>query len=118
MYYKAVNVDTDKALKYIEESRRYQEQAESMSLQSTKKFYEGVRKGLDIAEEIFTCSNCESNDGTYQDGALDTIYYIAKELDAGSQELRDELKSGRLSLDEVCSRFAVLIKSRLEQDEE
>ena len=49
------------------ECRTYQEQRESIEYKEIKKFYEGVRKGLDIAEEIFSCSNYESADGTYRD---------------------------------------------------
>ena len=87
--YKAKNVDTDKALKYINDSRRYQQQAETLAITSAQKYYEGIRKGLDIAEEIFTCVNCESKTGTYQDGVSDVIYELAKELDVESQDIRN-----------------------------
>ena len=35
--YKAKNVDTDKALNYINESRRYQQQAETLEIKSAQK---------------------------------------------------------------------------------
>lgn len=104
--YKAKNVDTEKALNYINESRRYQQQAETLEIKSTQKYYEGIRKGLDIVEEIFTCSNCESNVGTYQDGVLDVIYEIGKELDVQNQDIRD--KGG--SVDEMCAILAERIR--------
>ncbi len=104
--YKAKNVDTDKALEYINESRRYQEKAETLSITSMQKYYEGIRKGLDIAEEIFTCSNCESKTGTYQDGVLDVIYELAKELDIESKDIRN---SGD-TVDDMCAAFADRIR--------
>lgn len=87
--YKAKNVDTDKALEYINKNRRYQERAETLAITSMQKYHEGIRKGLDIAEEIFTSINCESKEGTYQDGVLDVIYELAKELDIESQDIRN-----------------------------
>lgn len=104
--YKAKNVDTDKALEYINESRRYQERSESIEIISVQKFYEGIRKGLDIAEEIFKCSNYESTNGTYHDGALDAIYKLARELGVYSRDIRE---SGN-SVDDMCAAFAVRIK--------
>lgn len=105
--YKAKNVDTDKALDYINESRRYQQQAETLEITSVQKYHDGIRKGLDIAEEIFTCSNCESKASTYQDGVLDVIYELAKELDIQSQDIRE---SGD-TVDGMCAAFAERIKS-------
>ena len=67
MNYKAENVDTDKALEHIEWCRKHQDELERLENTATKKYYEGVRKGLDIAEGIFECSNYEKdgeNDGT------------------------------------------------------
>ena len=104
--YKAKNVDTDKALEYINDSRRYQQQAETLAITSAQKYHEGIRKGLDIAEEIFTCSNYESKAGTYQDGVLDVIYELAKELDVESQDIRN---SGD-SVDGMCAAFADRIR--------
>lgn len=60
--YKAKHVDTEKALKYIEELRnRYYQECE-VEKQKVAKFYSGVQKGLDIAEEIFLCSNYEADE--------------------------------------------------------
>lgn len=108
--YKAKNVDTDKALEYINESRRYQERAENLAINSAQKYHEGIRKGLDIAEEIFACSNYESKTGTYQDGVLDVIYELAKELDVESQDIRN---SGD-SVDGMCASFADRIRDAFE----
>lgn len=110
--YKAKNVDTDKALDYINENRRYQQQAETLEITSVQKYHAGIRKGLDMAEEIFTCSNCESKAGTYQDGVLDVIYELAKELDIQSQDIRE---SGD-TVDGMCAAFAERIREAFEND--
>ena len=107
MNYKAKQVDTDKALAYINLCRTYQDQRESIEYEKVKKFHEGVRKGLDIAEEIFSCSNYESTEGTYRDGVLAAIYEIAKELDVQSEDIR---KSGK-SVDEMCTDFVDRIRN-------
>ena len=106
MSYKAKQVDTDKALAYINSCRTYQDQRESIEYEKVKKFHEGVRKGLDIAEEIFSCSNYESTEGTYRDGVLSVIYELAKELDIPTQDIRDSGKS----VDEMCANFADRIR--------
>lgn len=104
--YKAKNVDTDKALDYINDSRRYQQQEEALGITSVKKYHEGIRKGLDIAEEIFTCGNCESKVGTYQEGVLDVIYELSKELDVHSQDIRESSDT----VDGMCATLADRIR--------
>lgn len=108
MNYKAKNVDTDKALKHIEWSRKYQDEAERLENTATKKYYEGIRKGLDIAEEIFQCANFEKQavEATYADGVLDVIYELSKELDVPSQDLREDFSS----VDDICAKLAERIK--------
>lgn len=107
MSYKAKNVDTDKALEYIEWSRKYQDELERLEIAKTQKYYEGVRKGLDVAEGIFECSNYEKNEEpTYADGVLDVIYELGKELDIPTQDLRENFSS----VDEICSVLANRIR--------
>lgn len=112
MSYKAKQVDTDKALAYINSCRAYQDQRESIEYEKAKKFHEGVRKGLDIAEEIFSCSNYESTEGTYRDGVLSVIYELAKELDIPAQDIRDSGKS----VDEMCAGFADRIRDSFRRE--
>ena len=64
MYYKAKNVDTDKALKAIAEARRIQESLVDKEIIKKRAYLEGVYKGLDIAEGIFECSNYEKDEVT------------------------------------------------------
>ena len=61
--YKAKNVDTDKALEALEKSREIQDRKRAAEIRETQKYYEGVCKGLDIAEEIFHCSYYEKDGG-------------------------------------------------------
>lgn len=112
MSYKAKQVDTDKALAYINSCRTFQDQRESIEYEKVKKFHEGVRKGLDIAEEIFSCSNYESTEGTYRDGVLSVIYELAKELDIPAQDIRDSGKS----VDEMCADFADRIRNNFSDE--
>lgn len=61
MSYKAKNVDTDKALEAIAEARKIQEQITHKEIAEKIAYLEGVRKGLEIAESIFECSNYEKD---------------------------------------------------------
>lgn len=106
MIYKAKHVDTDKALEQIEWSRKYQDQAEVLEIERIRKYHEGLRKGLDIAQELFECSNYESKEPSYEDGVRDVIYELAKELDVPSQDIRES----SMSLDEMCVVFANRIR--------
>lgn len=110
--YKAKNVDTDKALNYINYSREYQNNTKAIKLVEIEKYYDGVQKGLDIADEIFTSVNCEAAvTATYEEGVMDVIYQIAKELDVQSQDIRD---SGKC-LDEMCIDLADRIRDRFDE---
>lgn len=59
--YKAKNVDTDKALEALEKARDIQDRKRAVEIREVQKYYEGVCKGLDIAEEIFHCSTYEKD---------------------------------------------------------
>ena len=62
MYYRAKNVDTDKALKAIADARRLQEIRIDKEIAEKRAYLEGINKGLDIAESIFECSNYEKDE--------------------------------------------------------
>lgn len=62
MYYRAQNVDTDKALKAIADARRTQEMRTEKEIAEKRAYLEGVNKGLDIAESIFERSNYEKDE--------------------------------------------------------
>ena len=113
MDHKAKNVDTDKALKHIEWCRKYQDEAERLETAKTRKYFEGIRKGLDMGEEIFKCANFEKKEEpTYTDGVLDVVYELGRELDIPTQDLRDNFSS----VDDICAGLAKRIKDGGEKD--
>lgn len=59
MYYKAKDVDTDKALQAIDEARKIHRIKIDKEIAEKKAFLEGIEKGLNIAQSIFECSNYE-----------------------------------------------------------
>ena len=112
MYYKAKNVDTDKALEAIKEYRKHQEMAINMKIEKERSFLEGVNKGLDIAEGIFLCSNYEKPEmPSFEDGVKETLYELGKELDIITQDVRDNLQS----IDEAATIVANRIRKRVEE---
>ena len=60
--YLAKNVDTDRALDAINEARKVQRAKIDKEIAEKRAYLEGVEKGLDIAESIFTCSNYEKKE--------------------------------------------------------
>ncbi len=60
--YKAANIDTDKALEAIEAFRRTQSEAHQRELYGIQKYYEGIQKGLELAESLFECSCYEKDE--------------------------------------------------------
>lgn len=60
--YKAINIDTDKALKAIEDFRRSKSRENQRELYGIQKYYEGIEAGLSLSESIFECSDCEKDE--------------------------------------------------------
>ncbi|MSS91286.1 hypothetical protein FYJ45_24535 [Eisenbergiella tayi] len=54
--YKAKNVDTDKALKYINDSRRYQQQAETLAITSAQNIMRELEKVLILQKKFLQVS--------------------------------------------------------------
>ena len=117
MYYRAKNIDTDKALDAINEARRIQEYNIAIEKARIEAKMEGIYKGLSIAESIFECSNYEKDvqpkEPTYIEGVLDVIYEIGKELDVLTQDLRENMTS----VDETICELAGRIKARFAEME-
>lgn len=109
--YKATNIDTDKALKAIDESRAIQERASQLRSEKERSYMEGLNKGLDIAESLFECANYEktAQEATYVDGVCETLYELGKELDVPTQDIRDNISS----VDEACALFADRIRGKM-----
>ncbi len=92
--YKATNIDTDKALEAIEYFRRRQSEIQQRELHGIQKYYEGIEKGLDLAEGIFECSNYEKDEPetTHVKIRYEDHDYTIKEMCERMKELEDELK--------------------------
>lgn len=114
--YKATNIDTDKALKAINDSRAIQERASQLRLEKERSYMEGLNKGLDIAESLFECSNYEKSaqEANYIDGVCEVLYELGKELDIPTQDIRDNIAS----VDEACALFADRIREAIARDKD
>lgn len=64
--YQTENIDTKKALDHIAETRKRYQTEQIKEQEKIQKYYEGLQKGLDIAEDMFHCitfEKSEKNDG-------------------------------------------------------
>ena len=109
--YKAKCMDTDKAVEHLKECKRDLEQQELLEVEKTRKYYEGIRKGLSIAENMYYCSNYEkANPRTFEDGVkmgFDSAFYgIGKELGIKTQDIC----SKEVPNDEKCKEFSSRIQ--------
>lgn len=95
--YKATNIDTDKALEAIESFRRTKSLEHQKELYGIQKYYEGLEKGLELAESLFECSA-----------------YEKKESETTHSKIR--YKDHEYSISEFCRRMEEL-EERLEQED-
>ena len=114
--YKATNIDTDQALKAINDSRAIQERASQLRSEKERSYMEGLNKGLDIAESLFECSNYEKSaqEANYIDGVCEVLYELGKELDIPTQDIRDNIAS----VDGACALFADRIREAIARDKD
>lgn len=94
--YKATNIDTDKALEAIESFRHSKSLEHQKELYGINKYYEGLEKGLELAERLFECSN-----------------YEKKESETAHTKI--QYKDHEYSISEFCWRMEEL-EERLEQE--
>ncbi len=95
--YKATNIDTDKALEAIESFRHSKSLEHQKDLYGINKYYEGVEKGLELAESLFECSA-----------------YEKKEPETAHAKI--QYKDCEYSIAEFCQRMEEL-EERLEQED-
>ena len=109
--YKATNIDTDKALEAIKESRTYQERASRLRVEKERSFMEGLNKGLDIAESLFDCSDYEktAQKATYADGVREVFCRLGIEFDVLTQDISDNISS----VDKSCILFADRVREKI-----
>ncbi len=62
MRYKAKNIDTDKAEKYLRKCINDCIIKENSERKALTKYYEGYREGIEQAIDIFYCSNYEKEE--------------------------------------------------------
>ena len=57
--YKATNVDTDKALEYLNQVRRFEIERCNEEVNKRTSYRDGLLEGIRIAESVFSCRNYE-----------------------------------------------------------
>ena len=60
--YKAKNVDTDKALEHIRQTREYLKSDVDKQIAELRGYWRGIEKGIEVAKGIFECSNYEKTE--------------------------------------------------------
>ena len=63
MIYEAKNIDTKKALEFLNEEIFATQTKQARETEKVLKYYEGYRDGLNRARDIFYCSNYEKKGG-------------------------------------------------------
>ena len=62
MVYKAENIDTEKALQHLQDMSLDSMTKEYYEKREIEKYYEGYRKGIEVAKNMFYCSNYEKSE--------------------------------------------------------
>lgn len=110
--YTAEHIDVEKFESGLDSNRRFQEEMLRLAEEKANAFYSGYNKCLDDVRSMLHCSNYESKEkrtGAYMDGANAAFYEICKELDIGSQDIRDQ----NISVDQKAAMLAERIRECL-----
>lgn len=99
--YKATNIDTDKALEAIESFRHSKSLEHQKELYGIQKYYEGVEKGLELAESLFECSAYEKEESetTHRKIQYKNHEYSTSEFRRRMEELEKAIKTAKESGD-------------------
>lgn len=114
MNYTAEHIDAEKFEKSLDDYRRVQEQKLFSEQLRVQAFYEGYSAAIHDAQGMLHCSNYENEDkrtAAFMEGVNSAIYEICKELDIGSQDIRDMVTS----LDEKAALIAQRIRDAFQQ---
>ncbi len=76
--YKAKNVDTDKALEALKKYRHSIRAEEVSEKRAQERYYEGIQRGVNFAEDLFTCSNYEKQAVPYN-GPAESQWVMAED---------------------------------------
>lgn len=110
--YTAELIDVDKFENGLDSNRRFQEEMLRLAEEKANAFYSGYNKCLEDVRSMLHCSNYESKEkraSAYMDGADAAFYEICKELDIGSQDIRDQ----NISVDQKAAMLAERIRECL-----
>ncbi len=93
--YKAENIDTDKALKAIDKSKSNAGKSLILDREKERSYMEGLNKGLDIAEDLFKCTDYEKTEQKQLIQMVSVMHSmnLEKELDIPTQDIRDNISS-------------------------
>lgn len=62
MIYKAENIDTEKAIKHLDDLIKNSIIKQNLERAKIEKYYEGYRDGIEDAKNMFYCSNYEKKE--------------------------------------------------------
>ena len=62
MIYKAENIDTDKAIGFLNNCIEYSNNDERLEREKIQEYYRGFRDGIERAKEMFYCCNYEKKE--------------------------------------------------------
>lgn len=109
MNYTVEHLDVEKLEDALDHSRDFQQQELRLAQEKARSFFDGYEKAISEIRGMFHCCNYESKEKqtkAFMDGFNSAIYEICKELDVGSQEIRD----AQISTDEKAFMVAEKIK--------
>lgn len=110
MNYTAEHIDTEKFETALDNHKRYQEELQRTAIETANARYEGYCKCLEDVRGMLHCSNYESPEketAAYKQGANAAFYELCKELDIGSQDIRDM----NTSIDEKAALLADRVRA-------
>lgn len=112
MNYTAEHIDAVKFEEGLKVHRDFQMDTKRLATEKAQSFFDGYEKALDDIRSMLHCSNYESQekrDLAFLAGADNAIYELCKELDVGSQDIRNM----STSIDEKASLLAARIREVL-----
>jgi len=109
MEYLAEHIDPKKFQDALEHHRDFQAQELRLEIEKARAFYDGYEKAILTVKDMFHCCNYESRGKqtqAHREGADNAFYELCKELDIGSQDIRDM----DISIDEKATLIAERIR--------
>ena len=108
--YIAEHIDPEKFEEALDKNRRFQQEELRLQVEKANAFFAGYEKALEDVRSMLHCCNYESKDRitqSFRSGADTAFYELCKELDIGSQDIRDMMTG----IDEKASLLAERIRN-------